>query len=102
MTGGKSEGIDGHWYLRQGAPSSSVWWFAAVSADPRPYTCMPNIELNGQPAYQGAPLVPQQVDWPPPRLLWQFDGGGLTNLNTPAFRAFVAKVRDVVPVGAWA
>lgn len=63
---------------------------------------MPNIELNGQPAYQGAPLVPQQVDWPPPRLLWQFDGGGLTNLNTPAFRAFVAKVRDVVPVGAWA
>ncbi len=67
---------DGHWFLRQGAPTSSVWWFATVAADPRPYTCMPSIALDGQAAYQGPALVPQSGEWGIPGCCGTTTGAG--------------------------
>lgn len=84
---------DGVWYIRQGSAATSVWWFVNVSIDPRAYTCTPQIYLDGQPTYQGGPLTPQQTDFGVPRMLWHYDGGGLTRLNSPGFIAFASKVR---------
>lgn len=96
IVNGGPGGTDSRWFLRQGVMSSSVWWSVRVSADPRASRCTPRIALDGQSAVQDVSLVPQQVNFGLPTYLWNFDGGGLTRLDTPSFDAFVSQVREGV------
>lgn len=89
-------GTDSRWFLRQGVASSSVWWSVRVSSDPRASRCTPRVVLDGQSAVRDVSLVPQEVDFGLPTYLWNFDGGGLTRLDTPSFGAFVSQVREGV------